>query len=511
MVVENPGKTPAGRLRVARNHPPNAAGLGVVYWMTAARRVRWNFALDRAIGWAKLLNKPLVVVEVLTCGGRWDSDRSHRFVLQGMGDTAKQLSQRPVLYHPYVESRPGESQAFFEAVCRQACVVVTDDHPTAPAVPSDSEGAAVRVEAIDGVGLLPMRAASEAFPTAYAFRRFLQRVLREHLLDAPQPDPFTNKDLPRLASLPPALARRWPAAPPELLSGEPSRVAKLPIDHGVAVVSTEGGSTAAQARWRSFLASALASYPELRNHPDAESTSGLAPYLHFGHISTHEIFHDLAQQEAWTPAKLADKASGGRQGWWGMSEAAEAFLDQLVTWRELGFNACAHRSDYAEYASLPSWAKATLAKHARDRRLTIYRLEQFASARTHDPLWNAAQRQLVSEGRLHNYLRMLWGKKILEWTPRAEEALDVMIALNNRYALDGQDPNSYSGIFWILGRYDRPWGPERPIFGTVRYMSSENTARKVRVAQYLQRYSEEALGWSRASAGEPPTRGGKRS
>ena len=172
-----------------------------------------------------------------------------------------------------------------------------------------------------------------------------------------------------------------------------------------------------------------------------------------------------------------------------MSEPAEAFLDQLVTWREVGYNCCAYRSDYDEYQSLPSWAKATLAKHAVDKRSYLFTLDEFAAARTHDRLWNAAQRQLITEGTIHNYLRMLWGKKILQWTAGPQEALDIMVELNNRYALDGQDPNSYSGIFWILGRYDRPWGPERPIFGTVRYMSSENTARKIRVREYIRRYN----------------------
>ena len=181
-----------------------------------------------------------------------------------------------------------------------------------------------------------------------------------------------------------------------------------------------------------------------------------------------------------------------------MSEPAEAFLDQLVTWREVGYNFCAHRSDYDDYECLQDWAKATLAKHARDKRLYTYTMDEFASARTHDLLWNAAQRQLVTEGCIHNYLRMLWGKKILEWTASPEEALDIMVELNNRYALDGQDPNSYSGIFWILGRYDRPWGPERPIFGTVRYMSSANTARKLRVNSYLRGYGPDTAGQAAA-------------
>jgi deoxyribodipyrimidine photo-lyase len=369
-------------------------------------------------------------------------------------------------------------------------VVVTDEYPVAlPSVKTVDEQAPVRVEKIDGNGLLPLRAADQAFPTAYAFRRFLQRTLREHLLDAPRADPFARVTLPRLKALSASIRRRWPAASPRLLAGEPAALAGLPIDHGVPPATTVGGPATAHARWKAFLTGQLAGYPELRNQPECDATSGLAPYLHFGHISAHEVFYGLARQQEWSPGKLAEKGTGSREGWWGMSAAAEAFLDQLVTWREVGFNFCGHRSEYDDYDSLPAWAKATLAKHAKDNRPYVYTMEQFAAAETHDRLWNAAQRQLVTEGHIHNYLRMLWGKKILEWTNSPLESLDIMVELNNRYALDGQDPNSYSGIFWTLGRYDRPWGPERPIFGTVRYMSSENTARKVRVREYIRRYS----------------------
>jgi deoxyribodipyrimidine photo-lyase len=171
-----------------------------------------------------------------------------------------------------------------------------------------------------------------------------------------------------------------------------------------------------------------------------------------------------------------------------MSREAEAFLDELVTWRELGYNRCCLTDDYGRYESLPKWALETLAEHADDRREHLYTLDEFETAATHDELWNAAQRQLIREGRLHNYLRMLWGKKILEWSPSPQQALDVLIHLNNKYAVDGRDPNSYSGIFWVLGRYDRAWGPERAVFGKVRYMSSENTRRKLRLREYLERY-----------------------
>jgi deoxyribodipyrimidine photo-lyase len=477
------GGVPPLRLHLSTDRPVRADGAFVVYWVTTARRMRWNFALQRAVGWARELKRPLVIVEVLPCDGRWDCDRHHCFLLRGMNNNARQLAGAPVLYHPYVERRAGECQRFFAAVCARACVVVTDDYPIAlPAIRTVDVSVDVRVEKIDGNGLLPLRAADQAFPTAYAFRRFLQRTLREHLLDAPRPNPLARMALPRLDSLPTAIARRWPAASARLLSGG---AAALPIDHSVPAVETRGGAVAALARWKTFLTQKLASYAALRNHPDADATSGLAPYLHAGHLSAHEVFHGLARQEGWSPGKLAEKATGSREGWWAVSEPAEAFLDQLVTWREVGINCCAHRSDYDQYDSLPPWAKATLAKHAKDKRSYVYTLEQFAAARTHDRLWNAAQRELLTEGRIRNYLRMLWGKKILEWTASPQEALDIMIELNNRYALDGQDPNSYSGIFWVLGRYDRPWGPERPIFGTVRYMSSANTARKLRIQTYL--------------------------
>jgi deoxyribodipyrimidine photo-lyase len=238
-----------------------------------------------------------------------------------------------------------------------------------------------------------------------------------------------------------------------------------------------------------FLDKRLALYDEVRNQPERDGTSGLSPYLHFGHVSAHEVFAAVAQRDGWTPERLASRVNGRRTGWWGMSAPAEAFLDQLVTWRELGFNFAGKRDDGDRYESLPPWAQATLEKHAQDRRPTLYTPEQLEGAATHDRLWNAAQVQLLREGRIHNYLRMLWGKKVLEWSPSPTHALEVMLELNNRYALDGRDPNSTSGICWCLGRYDRPWGPERPIFGTVRYMSSENTARKVRVVDYIARYT----------------------
>ena len=487
-----PGVVPSLRVRLLNDKPVRADGAFVLYWMIAHRRIGWNFALDRALEWIQELGKPLVILEALRTGYPWASDRLHRFALDGMADTARRLRGTGVAYYPYVEPARDAGKGLLLALGEQAAVCVTDDFPAfmlPRMVAAAARQVPVRMEAVDSNGLLPLRAAENAFPTAYSFRRFLQRSLPRDLGELPTADPLARRRLPALHHLPRDVTTRWPPATAARLAGDPAALAALPIDHSVGAVETRGGTTTARRVLTRFLKDRLPRYLEDRNQPEAEGTSGLSPYLHFGHISTHEVFTRLAQEEMWSPVGLVARAIGSRRGWWGMKERAEAFLDQLVTWRELGFNMSAHREGYDSFEALPAWALRTLAKHARDRRPVLYTARQLEHAETHDPLWNAGQRQLAREGRLHNYIRMLWGKKILEWSRRPEDALAVMLELNNKYALDGRDPNSCSGIFWVLGRYDRPWGPERPVFGTVRYMSSENTARKVRVLEYIRRYA----------------------
>lgn len=488
---------PPSRISDCNTATVRADGDYVLYWMVAFRRTQWNFSLDRAVEWAQQLGKPLVVFEPLRIGYRWASERFHRFVLDGMADNASRLEQLAnpgLLYYPYVEPAQDADKGLLESLAQRACVVVTDDYP-AFFLPRMLQSVAfqlpVRCEKVDSNGMFPIRSTENIFPTAFAFRAYLQRELRPHLDAFPQQNPLHGVDLPAIDALPDNITRRWPAASPTLLGAASGGLAALDIDHTVSVVETQGGTTAARQRLQRFLNERIADYATGANEPDTDTRSGLSSYLHFGHISAHELFHAVAASQDWTPAKLAPKGAGKREGWWGMSPGAEAWLDELITWRELGYNMAAHATDYDQFESLPEWAKKTLGKHARDPREHIYSLSEFAAAETHDPIWNAAQRQLLREGRIHNYLRMLWGKKILEWSATPQDALDVMIELNNRYALDGRDPNSYSGIFWCLGRYDRPWGPERPIFGTVRYMSSENTRKKLRLTSYLAQFAAE--------------------
>ncbi len=484
---------PSIRIRTLNDAEVAASGDFVLYWMTAFRRTRSNFSLQRAIEWAEELDRPLLVFEALRCDYPWASDRLHQFIVQGMADNARELAQHGVRYYAYLEPKPGAGRGLLQHLADHACVVISDDFPCF-FLPRMMQGVAphlpVRFELVDSNGLLPMRAADRVFPLAHAFRRFLQKTLRPHLDEFPQTNPFRSYDQPSLKKLPANTERRWPAADVETLASSQDSLAAFPIDHGVEPSPIIGGSRAAAKQLKTFVEKRLSDYSELRNHPDADAASGLSPYLHFGHIGVHEVFEKVMRHDGWSRDQISPKAHGGRQGWWGASEPVEAFLDELITWREVGYNMCWQREDYDQFESLPDWAQTTLAKHTRDRREYIYDEQQLCEARTHDPLWNAAQRQLVREGRIHNYLRMLWGKKILQWSETPREALRVMIELNNRFALDGRNPNSYSGIFWVLGRYDRAWGPERPIFGKVRYMSSENTARKVRLTQYLQRYQE---------------------
>lgn len=482
------------RIQGLNTAPIHTAGRYVLYWMIANRRPSYNFALDRAITLAGELGRPLVILEALRVAYPWASDRLHHFVLAGMADHRHIFASTPITYYPYVEPSPGEGSGLVEQLSEHACVVVTDDYPCfflPRMVAAAASRLKVRMEAIDSNGLLPVRATDRVFHRAVDFRRYVQHTLPGHLADPPQADPLSSLSLPHLEQLPDHILSRWPMASDEVLTGSPAQLAQLPLDHSVGVVPTlPGGHFAAQRQLTLFLDQKLASYGD-RSDPSRDVASGLSPWLHFGHISAHQIFFDVMSREGWNPSRILPKVTGSREGWWGVGPAAEAFLDELIVWREVGFNFSTLRPDYDLYTSLPTWIQETLEQHTPDPRPVTYTLEQLEMSSTHDEIWNAAQNQLRIEGRIHNYLRMLWGKKILEWSPTPRQALEVMIHLNNKYALDGRDPNSYCGIFWILGRYDRPWAPIRPIFGSIRYMSSDNTRRKFQLGPYLSRWGRQ--------------------
>ncbi len=482
---------PELRIDAVNDTAPRSDGDYVLYWMTAFRRADWNFALERAVEWSRELGKPLVVLEALRCDYPYASDRLHRFVLDGMADNRDRFAGSRVLYHPYVEPREGAGRGLLAALAERAAVVVGDWFPSfflPRMMAAAGRKLDVRLEQVDSNGLLPLRAVDRVFSRAYDFRRHLQRELPRHLDEPPAEHPLVGDPLPAPVELPRAVAQRWPAADDALLDGE-TGLDRLPLDHSLPPVDRRGGPRSGAELVEQFVERRLERYADERNQPQKRVTSELSPYLHFGHVSPHRVFAALVEREEWNPSRLGTDATGARAGWWGMSEPAEAYLDQLVTWRELGYNMTWQRDDYDQYESLPDWARRTLAEHESDQRPHLYDQQQLARGETHDPLWNAAQGQLVREGTIHNYLRMLWGKKIFQWSPSARDALPVMIELNDRFALDGRNPNSYRGICWCLGRYDRAWGPERQIFGKVRYMTSDSARRKFALDRYVERYA----------------------
>jgi deoxyribodipyrimidine photo-lyase len=424
---------PEIRIRKANEAALRSSGKYVLYWMIANRRLRYNFALDRALEHCRDLGKPLVIFEALRTGYQWASDRIHRFVWEGMAENARYCVEHGVTHFPYLEPQEGAGKGLLQALAQEACVVVTDEFPCfflPRMVASAAKQVGLLLEEVDSNGLLPLRATQQVMQQAFDFRRFLQKELPKHLGHFPQNEPLTKRKLGERAQLAEKSLAKWGMATEKLLRGDTHALGRLPIDHGMKPVTGKGGHAAARAKMREFFGTKFALYLEHRNEPEMDVASGFSPYLHFGHISAHEIFAELAKREKWKPEKLAVRGNGSREGCWNMSATAESFLDELVTWRELGYNFAAHRTDYDRYESLPEWAQKTLKEHVKDEREAICGVEEFEAAKTHDALWNAAQRQLVREGRIHNYLRMLWGKKILEWSRTPEEAAHRMIHLN---------------------------------------------------------------------------------
>ncbi len=481
---------PELRVTQANDHPLRSDGNYVVYWMTASRRAHWNFALQHAVDRAIHFDKPLLVFEPLRIRYPWASERLHRFVVEGMRDNAADFAATTATYFPYVEPRAGEGTPLLHELAKQACTVITDEFPCfflPSLIRAVQDRIPARLELVDSNGVLPLRLADRTFTVAHSYRRWMQKQMESWLGQTPLANPLDNVQLPRLSSLPKKITHRWqPANFDQLLTK--NEISLLPLRHLVPSVNLKGGAVTAQKMLRHFLAKNLINYNEDRNQPDCDGSTGLSAHLHFGHISAHQIVAEILAHEHWNPSMLG-KPNGKNHDFWNTSPSAEALLDQLLTWREMGFNMSFRNPDsYDKYESLPDWAQATLAAHAADKRPFLYSLEQFERAETHDEIWNAAQRQLTTDGRMHNYLRMLWGKMILHWSESPQQALATMIELNNKYALDGRDPNSYSGIFWTLGRFDRAWGPRRPVFGSVRYMTSDSTRRKLKLKQYLSKW-----------------------
>ncbi len=425
----------------------------VLLWLQGQRRIRENVAFAHAQRRANELGKPLVVYEGLRRDYPHACARFHRFVLDGAESNARDCQQQGVAYAFFLQT-PRTPRGVLHALAARAALVVTDWLPTF-IHPAQTRRLAARasclVEAVDAAGSVPL----STFPSAQVGAR----TVRPRLWKA-----VVLKAVPKVpARVKPPTSFDWGfdplRAPWEDISGVPA----LPAP----VEGVRGGRAAGLARLRDFIEHRLPGYAGNRNEPSSGSSSWMSPYLHFGHVGATEIA--LAVGAAHAP-----------------KEDEESYLEELLVRRELALNFCARVRNYGSIEALPPWAQKTLAGHADDPR-ELVPLEDLEAARSPDPVWNASQRQLLEEGRIHGYLRMLWGKNLLIWSKDAAEALQRMALLNDRYALDGRDANSWAGYQWCLGMHDRPF-PERAVFGVVRSMTSASALRKLDLDPYLARF-----------------------
>jgi deoxyribodipyrimidine photo-lyase len=453
------------RVSALNQAPENQRGEFVLLWLQGQRRLGSNLAFSHAQRRANELGLPLVVYEGLRSNYPHASDRFHKFVLEGVADNTRDAEARGVRYGFFLETK-GAPRGVLHQLAARSAVAITDwlphfIHPAQTKV--FAAKSKVRVEAVDAAGVAPLAISDKPEIGARTLRPKITKRLAELLVHIPEPQ-----------------AKRAPSGPFEwgfdpFHAGSDAAIdraiAALPIDHAVRPISElRGGTGSGKKQLAHFLKHELKGYAEERNEPSTGRTSRLSPFLHFGHLGPVEIA--LAAKSAEAPE--ADLAS---------------FLEELIVRRELAFNFCARVPNHQSIDALPGWATQTLLKHSSDPRPALLTDQQLENSQTPDPIWNAAQRQLVAEGRIHGYLRMLWGKLLLLWSADAKEVLRRMRWLNDKYALDGRDSNSDSNFLWCLGLHDRPF-PERAIFGTVRSMTSKSTLNKFDMDGYLARWGD---------------------
>jgi deoxyribodipyrimidine photo-lyase len=438
----------------ALNQEEPVQGRYVLYWMQQSQRAEFNHALEYAVQRANELDVPALAVFGITQRFPDASLRHYRFMLEGLAETADSLAERGVrllvLMQPPVEAAL--------ALATDACLLVTDrgyldiqrqwrrrvaDRAGCPVLQVESD-VVVPVETASG-------------KEEYAARTIRPKI-HEHLPEFLRPVETVELVRDSLDLGPEG----------ECLEDIDALLGKMRINRDVAPSAEfSGGRSRAEERLRTFLSEKLDGYDAGSNDPVADCVSHMSPYLHFGQISPVEIA--LRVQDTGAP-----------------QDDREAYLEQLIVRRELSMNFCYYSDCYDGMDCLPDWARETLREEADTRRKYVYSRAEFDRADTHDPYWNAAQHEMVLRGKMHNYMRMYWGKKILEWTESPEEAWEIALDLNNRYELDGRDPNGYTGVAWCFGKHDRGWAPH-PVYGKVRYMSAGGLERKFDMDAYIDR------------------------
>ena len=449
------------RVLIRRGGPPRQDARCLVYWMQRAMRIGDNPALDVAIDTANLLGVPVVVFFSVIPNYPNANLRHYFFLQQGLRDVAEDAAARGVEF--VVRRYPDNSlEAFLEE--SGAALLIGDENPCRePERWRRRLARRLRIPfwTVDADVVVPSRVFGRDYFLLHHFRPHLKREIPNFLVPHSNVRPLQVWNTKRLHSF---------SLEQDITAGFKR------LDRSIQPVDTfTGGTHAALRRLRDFTRNDLARYERERNRPEAKGTSRLSPYLHFGNISpvTIALACEAAVKQGWAPASARDR-----------------FLDELIGWRELGILFVRNTPHYDNWECAEPWAQKTLREHARDPRPHRYRLAQLERAETHDELWNAAQREMVTTGWMHNTMRMYWAKKILEWAPDPAAAFDWAVILNDRYQLDGRDPNGYAGIAWaIVGKHDRPWFA-RPVFGSVRSMTGASLAKKFDAKAYVRGNAE---------------------
>jgi deoxyribodipyrimidine photo-lyase len=424
----------------------------VAYWMSRDQRVSDNWALHYAAGLAHERKVPLAVVFALAPGFLGATLRQYDFMLRGLEEVERTLAARKISFFLLPGSPPAEILTFVNR--NRIGILVTDFSPLRPHL-AWKANVARRVHIpfyeVDAHNIVPYDIVSNKREfSAATFRPKIHRLLST----------FLEEDFVPPKTLPP-----WKGEVPHtewnrLRGGLKVDTAVKPVDW------LAPGEKKAQKILERFIGGGLERYAVGRNDPTQDAQSNLSPYLHFGQIAAQRVVQEV-------------------MGLVKPGEARDAFVEEIVVRRELSDNFCFHTPDYTSVDAFPAWARKSLDEHRGDQRLHLFTRAQFEHAATHDPLWNAAQMEMVHTGKMHGYMRMYWAKKILEWTPTPEQAMRTAIYLNDKYELDGRDPNGYAGIAWSIGGvHDRAWG-ERTVFGKIRYMSYDGCKRKFDVARYI--------------------------
>jgi deoxyribodipyrimidine photo-lyase len=441
------------RVRVLRGAE---AGAGpVVYWMNRDQRANDNWALLYAQEKALERGVSLAVVVCLTTDRMAAPLRPYTFMVEGLEELHASLLHKRIPFYLL----EGDPRTLVPAFVERYGVgrLITDFHPIRSRRDwrrSVSDRIGVPMEEVDAHNIVPAWVASSKREfAAYTLRPKIHRALPEFLIDYPELRPHPHP---------------WVETPSE--PDWSGALRRLRLDRNTcATAEWKPGEVAARRHLRCFVTGKLRDYPERRNDPVQDGQSDLSPYLHFGQVSAQRVALEVSASSA-------------------CRKARSAFLEELIVRRELADNYCLYTADYDRTSAFAPWAQRTLAEHLADIRHYRYTMADWDGAATHDNLWNAAQRQVVLRGKMHGYLRMYWAKKILEWTSGPEEAMEVAITLNDRYELDGRDPNGYAGIAWSIGGvHDRAWG-SRPVFGKVRYMSEAGSRRKFDVRAFIDRW-----------------------